>query len=245
MAHEIGHHLNNHDFEVTDSKKRKIMELQADKFAGGVLFLLGASLDESKAGIDLLQSKGESDTHPPARARAEAIANGWKNSQEHHESIPHVEPTVPPIKESKPVEREERPESKPYKSNNEPYNPPDDYEEVDFTEVSDQLLANYSVGFWQNAFYNTYGAYVVNRSALYANGAYQLDTYMNGVFSSQSIGTWGVGKGQLTLWDSTSGIYARYRLDFFDANTVNLTFTETNGVYVIPVGTIFTYGRTY
>lgn len=221
------------------------MELQADKFAGGVLFLLGASLDESKAGIDLLQSKGESDTHPPARARAEAIANGWKNSQEHHESIPHVEPTVPPIEESKPIETAERPESKPYKSNDEPYNPPDDYEEVDFTEVSDQLLANYSVGFWQNAYYNTYGAYVVNRSALYANGAYQLDTYMNGAFSSQSIGTWGVEKGQLILWDSTTGIYAKYRLDFYDTNTVNLTFTETNGVYVIPVGTIFTYGRTY
>ena len=87
MAHEIGHHLNNHDFEVSDKKKRKIMELEADKFAGGVLFILGATLDEAKAGIDLLQSKGESDTHPPAKARAEAIANGWKNSQEHHQSI--------------------------------------------------------------------------------------------------------------------------------------------------------------
>ena len=101
MAHEIGHHLNNHDFEVDDTKKRKIMELQADKFAGGVLFILGASLDEAKAGIDLLQSKGESATHPPAKARAEAIANGWKNSQEHHDKIKKAEPVAPPIEQPK------------------------------------------------------------------------------------------------------------------------------------------------
>jgi len=93
MAHEIGHHLNHHNLESTDKKKRKIMELQADKFAGGVLFILGASLDEAEAGIDLLQSKDESDTHPPARARAEAIASGWKNSQEHNKQ--HVDQNLP------------------------------------------------------------------------------------------------------------------------------------------------------
>ena len=86
LAHEIGHHLNNHDFEVKDSRKRKLMELEADKFAGGVLYILGATLEESKAGIELLQLKGESDTHPPANARAEAIANGWKNSQEQYKN---------------------------------------------------------------------------------------------------------------------------------------------------------------
>ena len=68
---------------------------------------------------------------------------------------------------------------------------------------------------------------------------------MNGIFSAQSIGTWGVERGQLILLESASGIYAKYRLNFYDANTVNLTFTETNGVYVMPVGTVFTYGRTY
>ena len=42
------------------------------------------TLEEAQAGIDLLQSSGESKTHPPARARAEAMANGWKNAQEMH-----------------------------------------------------------------------------------------------------------------------------------------------------------------
>ncbi len=245
MAHEIGHHLNNHDFEVTDNKKRKIMELEADKFAGGVLFILGATLDEAKAGIDLLQLKGASDTHPPARARAEAIANGWKNSQEHHESITEATPTVKPIETNKPIRTEppSKTKSEPSKGNDQPYTPVQPENDVDFTEVSDQILANYSVGIWQNAFYNAYGAYIVNRSALYTNGAYQLDTYMNGVFSGQSLGTWGVENGYLILYETQSGIYAKYQLYFYDANTVALTFSETNGTYVVPVGTVYNYYR--
>jgi hypothetical protein len=247
MAHEIGHHLNNHDFEVTESRKRKLMELEADKFAGGVLFLLGATLDEAKAGIDILQSKGESNTHPPARARAEAIANGWKNSQEHHESISHAEPTVPPIKERKPNETEpyKRPESKPSKSTDQPYIPENTSDDVTYTEVSDQLLANAVVGFWQCAFYNDLGVYVVYSAGIYANGALQVDTYMNGVFSAQFIGTWGVENGYFFDLNSQTSIYNKYKLDVYDANTISFTFTETNGTYLIPVGTIFTYGRTY
>ena len=247
MAHEIGHHLNNHDFEVTDKKKRKIMELEADKFAGGVLFLLGATLDESKAGIDLLQSKGESDTHPPARARAEAIANGWKNSQEHHQSISEATPTVPPIEvnhttENKPTKTTTT--APPKKQYDEPYEPEPYEENTNYTEVSDQLLANSVVGFWQNTFYNSYGAYVVNKAAIYANGAIQIDTYMNGYFSAQYIGTWGVQNGYFVSLDN-QGIYSKYRLDVSDANTVGFTFSETNGIYLIPVGTSFTYGRMY
>lgn len=101
LAHEIGHHLNNHDFEVTNNRKRKVMELEADKFAGGVLFILGAELNEAKAGINLLQLKEESATHPPASARAEAIANGWKNSQEHYRSITDGRSTEPSSEEGK------------------------------------------------------------------------------------------------------------------------------------------------
>ena len=100
LAHEIGHHLNYHDFEVIDPKKRKIMELEADKFAGGVLFILGATLEDSKAGIDILQNKEGNDTHPPASARAEAIASGWKNSQTHYKKI--QDPDLPTIKNEYP-----------------------------------------------------------------------------------------------------------------------------------------------
>ena len=242
LAHEIGHHLNNHDFEVTDKKKRKVMELQADKFAGGVLFILGASLDEAKAGIDLLQSQGESDTHPPAKARAEAIANGWKNSQEHHDKIKKVEqPVAPPIKAP-----EKKTEPEPKKQYEEPYSDDVVYEEeIDFNEVSDQLIATTLVGFWQCAFYNTYGVYVVNKAAVYANGALQVDTYMNGYLNSQTTGTWGVEDGYFFERNNQTGIINKYAISFFDTNTFTLTFSETTGTYLIPVGSQFTYGRMY
>jgi tetratricopeptide (TPR) repeat protein len=81
LAHEIGHHLNNHDFTETDAKKRKLLELAADRFAGNILQKMGATLAEAQAGINTF-SLDETKTHPPKSARLEAIAVGWKQSQE-------------------------------------------------------------------------------------------------------------------------------------------------------------------
>lgn len=82
LAHEIGHHLSNHDLEATDPKLRKQYELEADRFAGGVLFRLGASLEEAQAGINTFSLENASQTHPPKRARLEALAVGWKQAEE-------------------------------------------------------------------------------------------------------------------------------------------------------------------
>jgi len=82
LAHEIGHHLNNHDFGEKDPKKRKSMELEADKFAGAVCRTLGASLEESLAGIESMKLEGETATHPAKSARRAAVANGWKKQAE-------------------------------------------------------------------------------------------------------------------------------------------------------------------
>jgi tetratricopeptide (TPR) repeat protein len=81
LAHEIGHHLNNHDFSETDAKKRKVLELAADRFAGNVLQRMGATLAEAQAGVNTF-SLDASVTHPPKSARLEAIAVGWKQSEE-------------------------------------------------------------------------------------------------------------------------------------------------------------------
>jgi hypothetical protein len=82
LAHEIGHHLNGHDFAERDPAKRKRMELEADKFSGGVLRLLNASLNDAQAGIETFGLEGESRTHPSGSARREAIASGWKKQDE-------------------------------------------------------------------------------------------------------------------------------------------------------------------
>ncbi len=82
LAHEIGHHLSNHDLEETNLAARKKYELEADKFAGGILFRLGASLEEAQAGVNTFSLENASSTHPPKRARLEALAVGWKQAEE-------------------------------------------------------------------------------------------------------------------------------------------------------------------
>ncbi len=82
LAHEIGHHLSNHNLEETDPAIRKRYELEADRFAGGILFRLGASLEEAQAGINTFSLNDASLTHPPKRARLEALAVGWKQAEE-------------------------------------------------------------------------------------------------------------------------------------------------------------------
>lgn len=82
LAHEIGHHLSNHDLEESNPAARKKFELEADKFAGGILFRLGATLEEAQAGINTFSLETASQTHPPKRARLEALAVGWKQAEE-------------------------------------------------------------------------------------------------------------------------------------------------------------------
>ncbi len=82
LAHEIGHHLNNHDLDEKDMKKRKSMELQSDQFAGSVCRTLGASLQEALAGMEAMELPGETLTHPPKSARIAAITSGWKKQDE-------------------------------------------------------------------------------------------------------------------------------------------------------------------
>ncbi len=87
LAHEIGHHLSNHDLEETNPSVRKRFELEADRFAGGVLYNLGANIEEAQAGINTFSKESASNTHPPKRSRLEAIAVGWKQAEEQKDKI--------------------------------------------------------------------------------------------------------------------------------------------------------------
>ena len=77
LAHEIGHHLNNHT--LAEEGSRPELELEADEFSGFVLARLGATLEQAQAAIQTVSARGSS-THPPRQARLEAIARGWRRS---------------------------------------------------------------------------------------------------------------------------------------------------------------------
>lgn len=101
LAHEIGHHLSYHDLADTTPSVRRRFELEADRFAGGILFKLGAALDNAQAGINTFSNNDASKTHPAKRARLEAISVGWKQAQEFAEKAIEREEPVAEIGDEK------------------------------------------------------------------------------------------------------------------------------------------------
>lgn len=73
LAHELGHHLNGHSETPEVDPQR---EIQADRFAGRVLAILGANLDEATAVLSQV-SELVTRTHPGRMQRRAAMVNGW------------------------------------------------------------------------------------------------------------------------------------------------------------------------
>jgi hypothetical protein len=84
LAHEIAHHLSGHTLANTGSSYD--MELEADKFAGFMLYKLGASIGEAKKAYSSLNNNGSA-THPPKSARIAAITNGWYDAKRNGETV--------------------------------------------------------------------------------------------------------------------------------------------------------------
>lgn len=78
LAHEIGHHLNGHT--IRKSGSRPALELEADEFAGFVLYKLGASLEQSQEVMNYIAKTTASRTHPARASRMHAIQNGWNKA---------------------------------------------------------------------------------------------------------------------------------------------------------------------
>src|SRR5687768_8568138 len=75
IAHEIGHHLNGHTIRKGGSKPD--VELEADEFAGFVLYKLGASLKQAQEVMIYIAKTEASSTHPARASRMKAIQKGW------------------------------------------------------------------------------------------------------------------------------------------------------------------------
>ncbi|MFC0774812.1 hypothetical protein [Terrimonas alba] len=78
LAHEVGHHLNGHTIRKTGSTP--ILELEADEFAGFVLYKLGATLSQAQEVMKYIAKPKESATHPGRISRMQAIENGWNKA---------------------------------------------------------------------------------------------------------------------------------------------------------------------
>ena len=79
LAHEIGHHLNQHT--LGSGGGRDEQELAADKFSGDVLFKMGATLEQARAAM-ASRPETKSPNYPPKSVRLVAIGNGWIGAQE-------------------------------------------------------------------------------------------------------------------------------------------------------------------
>lgn len=77
LAHEIGHHLQGHTLRSIRSNPQ--IELEADEFAGFVLFNMGASIEDLQMAYSGMSDYGSA-THPGRLARIEAITRGWSKA---------------------------------------------------------------------------------------------------------------------------------------------------------------------
>jgi uncharacterized protein (TIGR02145 family) len=79
LAHEIGHHMNNHLTNPLPDATRRGMELEADETAGFLLYLMGGQLEQGKLAFREASEAG-SYTHPPRAQRYEALARGYADA---------------------------------------------------------------------------------------------------------------------------------------------------------------------
>ena len=84
LAHEIGHHINEHTLSAPKSlEENRKWELEADEYSGYVMCLLGASLKEAKAAINEFVPEFDDSysTHPTKSKRLKAIEKGYNKAK--------------------------------------------------------------------------------------------------------------------------------------------------------------------
>jgi Zn-dependent peptidase ImmA (M78 family) len=78
LAHEIGHHLNGHT--IMKGGSTPALELEADQFAGFIMYKLGATLDQAQEVMKYIARNEASATHPGRASRMLAIQTGWNKA---------------------------------------------------------------------------------------------------------------------------------------------------------------------
>lgn len=79
LAHEIGHHLNNHLTNPLPGATAPQMELEADRTAGFLVYLMGGELEQARKAFQDVSETGTY-THPPRNLRLEALGKGFADA---------------------------------------------------------------------------------------------------------------------------------------------------------------------
>ncbi|MBK6771245.1 MAG: hypothetical protein IPG78_03700 [Ignavibacteria bacterium] len=104
LAHEVGHHVNLHNLNVSASNtEQQNREWAADYFSGGAMYRLRATLDEAQSAIKNLPDS-DNDSYPSREERLEAIKQGYNDCKNENENFikqfvdPYKQPEVSSIK---------------------------------------------------------------------------------------------------------------------------------------------------
>jgi len=92
LAHEIGHHLSGNT--LIKHKLNLQDELDADRFSGFIMYKMGATLEEAKSVINLVELNSNPETHPPKTQRLIAITIGWLDANKLEEGTFPVDTAI-------------------------------------------------------------------------------------------------------------------------------------------------------
>lgn len=103
LAHELGHHTNNHLSNPLPDATALDMELEADKTAGFIIYLMKGSLINAQLAYKALPEKSTYD-HPGRDKRNLAVETGWKRAEKlYPRVVPSTVVVTPPEPKKKVV----------------------------------------------------------------------------------------------------------------------------------------------
>lgn len=97
LAHELGHHINNHLTNPLPGALMSDMELEADRSAGFMIYLMGGSLAQAASAYAQVSDKGGY-THPGRAPRLEALRKGYEDAERRYpRAVSDPKPVVQPV----------------------------------------------------------------------------------------------------------------------------------------------------
>jgi uncharacterized protein (TIGR02145 family) len=101
LAHELGHHINNHLINPLPDATARDMELEADQTAGFIIYMMGGEVRDMLPAYLKSPEQG-SYTHPPRKARTDALEKGFRDAAARFPRTRPADPVPPPVRTTDP-----------------------------------------------------------------------------------------------------------------------------------------------